>query len=172
MPFDPQLIREDDSDFSGELKLPDDFALMAEQLSDDAARLAAAYPPPTLVVTRFSGFANRLKPVTTNKWLTRSFAGTALAIGLVAISLVAMNANLHKDDSVATPSAPSPIAGPAVDLGGKPLGSYLATNPPSSADPKIPVTPASYLGDASGPELEALMDLWEQDQPAVRSLSF
>jgi hypothetical protein len=102
--------------------------------------------------------------------MMRTFAGTALAVGLVTISLVAMNP--RNEGNLATPTSPSPTAGPAVDLGDKPLGSLLATSPKSSADPKIPVTPASYLGDASGPELEALMDLWEQDQPKVRSLSF
>jgi len=153
MPFDPKIIAGDDAfDSDAELKLPANLALMAEQLGDDAARLAATYPP-KFVATRFSGFTNRLKPVTTSGWLTRSLAGTALAAGLVTISLVASNAYrpLHDNDPV-----------PAV---------LRETSSPDGSD-QVPVTPASWLGDTSGPELEALMDLWEQEKPAVRSLSF
>ena len=40
MPFDPNIIREEDAGFEGDLKLPDDLALMAEQLGDDGAKAA------------------------------------------------------------------------------------------------------------------------------------
>ncbi len=171
MPFDPKLIRDDDTNFEGDLKLPDDLVLMAQQLGDDANRLAATYPPPRpqLVVTRFSGL--------TNVWFTRSLAGTALAAGLVAISLLAWNSRF-----LPTGERPASVG----RLGG--LGestdttvpshrpAYAVRPPPAHESPspsgQVPVTPASWLGDASGPELEALMDLWEQDQPAIRSLSF
>ncbi|MBC7855570.1 MAG: hypothetical protein IAF94_19240 [Pirellulaceae bacterium] len=153
MPFDPQLIRDDDADFSGELKLPGDLAFMSEQLVDDAARLAAAYPPPKPAVLAVAS-----RPITRRYvWLTRSLAGTALAVGLVTISLVAMNAR-HQPGK----ATPAPNSGLVVN--------HSPQVP--TAEPRIPVTPASYLGDASGPELEALMDLWEQDQPKERSLSF
>src|SRR6185436_9205414 len=146
MPFDPKLIRDEgDAGFEGDLKLPDDFALLGEQLGDDAARLAAAYPPPAAKVVPVVAASRQRR----GAWMMRTFAGTALAVGLVTISLVAMNP--RKVGNLATPTAPSTTAGPAVDLGDKPLGSLLATSPKSPSDPKIPVTPASYLGDASGP---------------------
>ncbi len=164
MPFDPNIIREDDASFEGDLKLPDDLALMAEQLGDDAARLAATYPPPVPAVLAVSRQVSAVQSRRTS-WLTRSLAGTALAAGLVTISLVASNSyrpqNLNRPLPVTNPS-PVPRA----------LVVHEAPTPKGSQPQKIPVTPASWLGDTSGPELEALMDLWEHDQPAAGSLSF
>ena len=165
MPFDPKLIREDDASFEGgDLKLPDDLALMGEQLGDDAARLAACYPPPmpsVLAVSRQKSAALSRR----TSWLTRSLAGTALTAGLVTISLVASNSYRPQDANHSLPQvAPSPVS--------RALVVHEAPAPKGTQPQKIPVTPASWLGDTSGPELEALMDLWEQDQPAVRSLSF
>ena len=158
MPFDPKLIREEDADFGGDsLKLPDDLAFLAEQLGDDAARLSATYPP-KFVVTCLSGITNRQEPTTTLRWLNRSLAGTALATGLVAISLLATNFY------AGVTNKPTPVSGERKLAG--------STDVPDPSQPPIPVTPASWLGETSGPEMEALMDLWEHDQPAVRSLSF
>ena len=124
MPFDPKLIRDEgDAGFEGDLKLPDDFALLGEQLGDDAARLAAAYPPPVVKVVPVVAASRHRR----GAWMMRTFAGTALAVGLVTISLVAMNVNQQKHGNVATPSAPSPTAGQAGDLGGKPLGSSFVS---------------------------------------------
>jgi hypothetical protein len=164
MPFDPKLIREDDANFEGDLKLPDDLALMAEQLGDDANRLAALYPPPMPTVLAVSRPRTSV-PSRRSSWLTRSLAGTALAVGLVTISLVAMNSHQPQDASTKLPSGSA--SSPAT-------GSLVVHEPPVARlkQPRVPVTPASWLGDTSGPELEALMDLWEKDQPAVRSLSF
>ncbi|MFN0018304.1 MAG: hypothetical protein ACKVP0_08600 [Pirellulaceae bacterium] len=162
MPFDPKLIRDDDANFEGDLQLPDDLALMAQQLGDDAARLAATYPPPMPVVL---ADARQVAPRRKNAWLMRSLAGTALAVGLVTISVVALNTQQPPDANLATPKI--------VDRS-PPAGSLVVHESPvtRSNPPTVPVTPASWLGDTSGPELEALMDLWEKDQPAVRSLSF
>lgn len=166
MPFDPRLISEDDADFdaAADLQLPADLALMAEQLGDDAARLAATYPPPVLQRRTEHCSVPRKATNRASVWLTRSLAGTALAAGLVTISLVASNSFWPLGTNQKLPlAAPSPSS---VDL-----ARYKAPSPRIN-QPQVPVTPASWLGDTSGPELEALMDLWEQDQPAVRSLSF
>ena len=162
MPFDPKLIREDNASFEGDLQLPDDLALMAQQLGDDAARLAATYPPPMPAVL---ASVRQVAPRRKNAWLMRSLAGTALAAGLVTISLVAWNTQQPNDANLATPKI--------VDQS-PPARSLVVHESPvtQSNPPTVPVTPASWLGDTSGPELEALMDLWEKDQPAVRSLSF
>ena len=164
MPFDPKLIREEDAGFEGDLKLPDDLALMAEQLGDDAARLAATYPPPVPAVLAVSREASAAQSRRTS-WLTRSLAGTALAAGLVTISLVASNSYRPQNANHPLPAtAPSPVS--------RALVVHESPALKGSQPQRIPVTPASWLGDTSGPELEALMDLWEQDQPAIRSLSF
>jgi hypothetical protein len=164
MPFDPKLIHEDDANFEGDLQLPDDLALMGQQLGDDAARLAASYPPPVLATLAVS----RQELIPTSRylsWVVRSLVGTALATGLVTISLVALNSNQLPNANYEVPAAatPSPAAGALV----------IQVAPANRNDrSSVPVTPASWLSDTSGPELEALMDLWEQDQPAIRSLSF
>ena len=169
MPFDPRLISEDDADFdaAADLQLPADLALMAEQLGDDAARLAATYPPPVpAVIAAVSRQKTDVPSVSRrNAWLTRSLAGTALAAGLITISLVASNSYRPQNANHPLPAAAS---SPAIDS----LVAHEPATPKSTQPQKILVTPASWLGDTSGPELEALMDLWEQDQPAVRSLSF
>jgi hypothetical protein len=164
MQFDPKLIREDDANFEGDLQLPDDLALMAQQLGDDAARLAATYPPPMPAVLAVSR-PKTAAPSRQSSWLMRSLAGTALAAGLMTISVVALNTQQPPDTNLATPKI--------VDRS-PPAGSLVMHESPvtRSNPPTVPVTPASWLGDTSGPELEALMDLWEKDQPAVRSLSF
>lgn len=164
MPFDPKLVHDDDVNFEGDLQLPDELALMAEQLGDDAARLAASYPPPlpaTLTVSR----QNSILPSRDSSWVVRSLVGTALAAGLVTISLVALNSSQPRDANHADLAVDNPL--PAA-------GAMVVHDVPANRNnqPLVPVTPASWLGDTSGPELEALMDLWEQDQPAVRSLSF
>jgi hypothetical protein len=165
MPFDPNIVREDDASFEGDLKLPDDLALMGEQLGDDAARLAAAYLPPVPAVLAAVSRQEKVTQSRRTSWLTRSLAGIALAAGLVTISLVASNSYRPQNANRSLPVvAPSPASGSLVE--------HEAPAPKDSQPQKIPVTPASWLGDTSGPELEALMDLWEQDQPAIRSLSF
>lgn len=166
MPFDPNIIREEDASFEGDLKLPDDLALMAEQLGDDAVRLAATYPPPVSAVPAASREASAAQSSSRRKaWLTRSLAGTALAAGLVTISLVASNSYRPQSANHPLPATASPVSRALVV-------NEKASTPTSTEPQKIPVTPASWLGDTSGPELEALMDLWEQDQPAAGSLSF
>lgn len=162
MPFDPKLIREEDANFEGDLQLPDDLALMAQQLGDDATRLAACYPPP---VPSVLATVRHVAPRQKNAWLMRSLAGIALTTGLVTISLLAWNSRQQQDANHALPAAAATL--PA-------SGSLIVHEGPAARNnlPTVPVTPASWLGDTSGPELEALMDLWEKDQPAVRSLSF
>jgi len=163
MPFDPKLIPEDNAGFEGDLKLPDDLAVMAEQLGEDAARLAATYPP------RRRTELCSVQPVPSRRsstWLARSLAGTALAAGLVTISLVAMN-SYQPDEQPAAVRSSGDENGNTQAQPHRPA--HAGRSP---AEREIPVTPASWLGDTSGPELEALMDLWEQDQPKVRSLSF
>lgn len=174
MPFDPKLIREDDASFEGDLQLPDDLALMAQQLGDDATRLAATYPPPMPAVL---ASAQQVAPRRKNAWLMRSLAGTALAVGLVTISVLASN-SYNKVTGERPASAGRSLG--AGENGGKDMQphqpAYAVRSPLAHESPsppsQVPVTPASWLGDTSGPELEALMDLWERDQPAVRSLSF
>src|SRR4051812_20505473 len=81
MPFDPKIIRSDDGavDPHTELHLPDDFSLLAEQLTDDANRLAACYPPrePEKLVM----LSKKLSRGGGSVWLVRSLAGGSLAGG-------------------------------------------------------------------------------------------
>lgn len=155
MPFDPKIFRENDADFdaAADLQLPADLALMAEQLGDDAARLAACYPPPVPAVIQPAARLATPSSRRMSYWLSRSLAGIALAMALVAISLVAPNAYRPRPGNDSMPAA--------------------VTEVPSSLDSnRVPVTTASWLGDTTGPELEALMDLWAQENREKASLSF
>jgi hypothetical protein len=155
MPFDPKIIRENDADLdaTADLQLPADLALMAEQLGDDAARLAACYPPPVPAAIQPAAHLATPNSRRMGYWLSRSLAGTALAMALVAISLVAPKAYRPRPGNNFLPAAVHEVP-----------------SPPNSV--RVPVTTASWLGDTTGPELEALMDLWAQENREKASLSF
>ena len=161
MQFDPKIVPPDEGIFAqDDLKLPDDLALMGQQLADDAARLASCYPARqpdhVIAIQETSRPGARL-------WLSGTVAGSLLAVSLLAISLLAPSFLPLERPGKESPAA-SPASAPEVAI-------HPALPPDASREP-IPVTPASWLGDTSGPELEALMDLWERDQHEVASLSF
>jgi len=151
MRFDPKLIRSDEPPLAadGELKLPDDLAALAEQLGDDAAHLAACYPP-----ARTANFPQPLPA-----WRRKRFAattamlcGSALAVVLVmavvmwrSAAPIAIEANSNKPDR-------------------RPQSSFTSV----SAGPHAAVS----LTDLSSPELEALLDLMEREPGHTMSVSF
>ena len=157
MQFDPKIVHPDEGIFAqDDLKLPDDLALMGEQLADDAARLASSYPArlPSQLAT-----PHQEAPRKGGRWLSGTLTGGLLAVALVSVSLVGTSFFRAKKPGNEPPTPSTAVA----------VSEALA--PDASHEP-IPVTPASWLGDTSGPELEALMDLWERDQHEVATLSF
>ncbi|MDX1945006.1 MAG: hypothetical protein SFU86_06335 [Pirellulaceae bacterium] len=179
MPFDPKLIHPDEPPVNGagDLELPDDLSALAEQLTDDAAHLAASYPAelvPAELVPAVSQAAAVARPAIQSpaRRGLRSRTGVALLTAAVAAGLaislsvpLAVSqwpASSAGNPSVATapPAAPEAEAPPAA---------------PNQGDEPVPIKSAAprsqtvlSLTELSGPELEALLDL----QPVSASVSF
>jgi hypothetical protein len=152
MPFDPKLIPADDAPLlpSGEIDLPADLAALGEQLRDDAQHLARRYPAGGDVVA-VRPAASRTRPWTKIAVLATSGLATALAV-VVAVQVVGPLGNRRQ-------------AMPAVGGGAEHQPIVAADRAASKATESIPATspPTISLTELSGPELEALIDLWQRE---------
>jgi hypothetical protein len=170
MPFDPKLIHPDDAPLlpGGELALPDELAHLAEQLRDDAAHLASRYPAESFGARAAGDYLSEHMPARNASWVR----STAIAGALLAsvASLVV---------SVSVQWFPTSGAGPTGN------GLVRAPSAPNSAVPRVPLSveapipslvPATTtlsLGELSGPEREALLDLWHSEgSNSAASVSF
>lgn len=200
MRFDPKIVRPDEAIFDqdGELELPDELACLVDQLSDDAKRLEQAYParrmqevapsPAMQVVVAPSGRSDR-------KMLWRSLAGASLASVLLAVCVLNVEPWRIRRTGSSAPQPSGPIGHSTTgalmtNVATKPARSAVATlDPPVfpgptsdqllyeyhlqyGASPRPEASPTSWLGETTGPELEALMDLWERDEPKITTVSF
>lgn len=165
MPFEPQLIHPEDPPLTpdGELQLPGDLAALAEQLGDDSRHLAARYPaarprgplaPRAAMpqVTLAAGGAN------SHRWQKATIlAGSSLATLLFCLVAIQQFASGVK---------PGPIEMAARATA--PAGTAVATPRPAVAPAAVmavpSISPTISLGDLSGPELEAVFDLWQRGQ--------
>jgi hypothetical protein len=163
MPFDPRLIHPDEPPLrpDGELDLPADLAALAEQLGDDAAHLSACYPadraPQVALAAELVQSAGRIKR---QHWF-RSVAviGTGLAtVAALGISLIIAAQQTPKTNRPRQPVAIAPNSVPD------------STSPSES----FPVSTSATLsvGELSGPELEALLDLLDNEPRSMASISF
>ncbi len=160
----------------GELDLPDDLALMGEQLADDAQRLAASYPPPTSPAREVAAVASaspRQRPLS----MVVSIAGGVLALGLlVGLAIQSIQRPVQPDpaagttgETLAVNEAPVPIAESAPEPSAR-----ERVIPAVSSGSTPPLTPAVWERGVTGPEMEGLMDLQRIDDLAIdiESLEF
>lgn len=185
MPFEPKIIRPSEppelvaaarwTDEEFEARLPGELEFLAAQLRDDAAQLASIYPAgETIVGNALRGVPeanetpNRRSPRRTV--LAWSAVGTLASVTLaVVVALPWMlpeenggSANLA-NTKLNTDNEYTPVENREPDLTrlvqavvDKSAAHDLGT--PASAS-----TPAVFLQNVSGPELEGLFDLWEED---------
>jgi hypothetical protein len=164
MPFEPNLIHPDDPPLSpdGELQLPADLAALAEQLGDDARHLATRYPAARGSLAR-GPLAPRAESPQVNlaalsapspRWPKAAIlAGSSLAtllFCLIAIQQFGNGTNL------------APLA--TANRTTAPASSPLPASVPTTVIAVPSISPTISLGDLSGPELEAVFDLWERGQ--------
>jgi hypothetical protein len=156
MPFDPKLIQPDDAPLrdGGEIDLPADLAALGEQLRDDALHLAALYP------TRAELAANRPEPASARRspgdsggglrvWKKVAvLAGSALATVLAGVVAMQMMTSPRANLDVA--EAP-------------PARRNNSHEPAAEISTTISPGPTISLTELSGPELEALLDLWQRE---------
>jgi hypothetical protein len=171
MPFDPRLIHPDEPPLrpDGELDLPADLAALAEQLGDDAAHLSACYSadydnadrvPQVALAAELVRSAGRIKR---HHWFrSAAVVGTGLAtVVALGISLIIAAQQAPQTDGPSHPLAIAPV--PRSE---RPLSTSAAW-----VDP-LPAAPALSVGELSGPELEALLDLLDSEPRSMASISF
>ena len=164
MPFKPHLIHPEEPPLTpdGELELPADLAALAEQLGDDARHLAARYPAthgplacrplaPRAEASQVNLAAGTAGP---RRWSKAAvLAGSSLATVLVCLFAIQQFGSDSKPGPsalAARPAAPAALTQPA-------LAPAAAIGVPSFG-------PTISLGELSGPELEAVFDLWQRGQ--------
>jgi hypothetical protein len=182
--FDPNYIPGEDAPLldGGEIDLPDDLLELAAQLRDDAAYLAERYPADLSARSASEGrlvaseSSPELETVRQTSADPRSRIGLKVvtAIGSMAAALaitVAVSPMFWHDaaannNSVAV--SPPAAAAPATS-------DIIIHEPTTPGGPRIgqlPWAPTPAIGEVTGPELEGLLDLWQNDeQPAETRIS-
>ena len=200
MPFDSQPVRSDEaySQRDCQLELPDDLALMGEQLRDDAQRLASSYPArlgPVVDLAAAVVAASQAsrRPARRRDLIISSAVGGLVALGLLAMFTLGQGSFLGRAErKITVPGTATIDHQPAADSDAG-AGHALAAAPrlvPPPADsiaalPGELLTPASFSGampsvtpavlssGITGPEMEAWMDLRQDELQTNRdSLEF
>ena len=193
MPFEPKIYNNDDGaqakaapgnsvpeapvwNDAELLDLPDDLAMLADQLRDDAAYVAARHPADASSEQRELAWKEFVDSKTTTahpprRWRWAS-AAAALAI-VVALGSWLTYANFFGSPESETIIAAESNTGPAVvveaTVPAKSIESSEAIYPPNSELPgdQPRLIPASFLQDVSGPELDGMLDLLEDDEAGL-----
>ncbi|HZL89776.1 MAG TPA: hypothetical protein VFB96_15530 [Pirellulaceae bacterium] len=193
MRFDSQPVPGDEAypARDGQLELPDDLALMGEQLRDDAQRLASSYPahagPVVEVVAALQSAASPRRA--RRDLLVSGAVGGLVALVLLVMFTVGLGNFVQRGDRQTAPpqTADNHRATNAADktttLAAAPreepdaksivaLPGELLT--PASFTGAVPaVTPAVLTSGITGPEMEAWMDLRQDELETDRdSLEF
>jgi hypothetical protein len=167
MRFDPKLIHPDEAPLlpSGDIDLPADLAALGEQLRDDAAHLAARYS------AEDGELAAGLAPaVRSRKWIRiAALAGTAAAALVVTVIGIDQFGRIDRTAPVVAVRPPSAVPHRTVPYDAVPADhAAVKVSTPSSAE--FPALGGSMttvsLTDLSGPEFEALLDLWQREPKA------
>ena len=160
MPFEPRLVHPDDPAWSdaacddeGELALPPDLALLAEQLTADAVYIAERH-------TAAARTTSPLPATSEGSWRR----GLTAAVVLLAVS-----AGIARWTSWPTPlqtAGPATVQGDRIRL--------VNDHRQVTSDRKQPADsplPAYFFQGLSGPEQEGLLDLLEEESTRQSSLS-
>jgi hypothetical protein len=156
MPFDPRVIPPGEPPLSGdgELKLPRELAALAQQLGEDAAHLAACYPPRPIDLHERAAQAAGWR----RRTVILAGSGAALALILLVVSLA------WRGVPPASVDRPELAAAASSETDRQP-------NQPARRATAAARTTVS-LAELSGPELEALLDLIERDPDKLTGVSF
>jgi hypothetical protein len=157
-PDDHPVPEELDQEFL-EQELPADFAALGEQLGADAQRLASVYPacqPPLELIAALGGEAQRPSLARQMIGLASAAAGILLLLGLIGFALSPV--------WLAQPPADSPAVNPPTEL--------VHQRAPNQLPELQPVSYRPALVDMNGPELEGLLDLWQEQPQPESTISF
>ena len=174
MPFDPEFVAPNESaagEFD-EAAWPDQLSVLADQLRDDAVHLASAYPASNGTANDDAQVAS-VERKKSNPWKRALVIGGTLAsVLLVVVTLP------HLGNKGSTRSSDEIVAPREVDVKREVSSAVTASvdklkferseNPTAS---NVEFTPSFLLLDATGPELEGLLDLLEHEETGEETLS-
>lgn len=168
-------------DEAGDVMLSDDLAALGDHLRSEADMLAAQYPArSTEEDVRMQAARSDARPAGARGYRC---AAAAVAVLLLAIAAwPAMNRLMRQSSdtrSLVTESLSEPSPSRNVDDGSSTTRTGHSTDVTGvdvqtadyHGEPSVESTPAVFLQDVSGPELEGLLDLWEQEPSAASSVS-
>ena len=154
-------------------ELPADFAALGEQLQSDAKRLGQVYPacrPPLELMDALAKAPRRT-------WLRRhvlGVTGSAAAVLLVAsLAVIAFAPRVLVKGSL--DRAVVPETQPAVNTPAVPELVEIPAPRQATAMTEPAVRPISYhpaAAEFTGPELEGLLDLWQEQPQAPARIAF
>lgn len=146
--------------------LPADFEALGEQLQADAQRLSSVYPacrPPLELIDALGTVRNRW-------WLSRpvvarisTAAALVLVAGLIAFAVSPIWLPSGVTERAVSPTLHTPVAAtPAA-------AEFVNAN----ANPELqPVSYRPAMVEFNGPELEGLLDLWNEQPRAAATIAF
>lgn len=141
-----------------EQELPADFAALGEQLSVDAQRLSGVYPackPPLELIEALGGESRRASLPRQIVALASAAAGILLMLGLIGFAL-----------------SPAWLTQPAATQVVNPPAALVHQTAPRELPEVQPVSYRPALADMNGPELEGLLDLYQEQSPPGSTISF
>lgn len=157
MRFERKLVVPEDppENEQGELELPDDLAMLAAQLEDDARSLSGMFP-----AKRFedqSAVANH--PAVDAKESTNWLLAASLVTAACLVIAAGMWWRIESRAVQVVLPAKDPTKVAVDGSGGEDIPASDLKNPNSNAIENMAPMPAMFLKDFSGPELEGLYDL-------------
>ena len=156
MQYKPKFLSGSDRR-SREVDLPADLELLGEQLTDDAAFLAKAFP------------ASPVKSQSTRS--VRFLLPSTIAAAVVLFAAGVWSIGLW-GDWASQPASPTSavVSTPSNGASTSPAVLTEVTNNPTEAD--VEAAPAIWFYELNAPEQEALLDWWEQEGSGNCELSF
>jgi hypothetical protein len=157
MRFDPKLIPQEKPPWTAdrELSLPDDFTELGGQLQEEAARLAAIFPPKQCTVLSVAGSASRF----------RSVAKRAVLSSLALVAIASAGVAVWRSGG-GQPRTNDSAQAPILERGA------AAPSSPGFSETTKSLGSGVSLAELSGPEWEAVLDLMESDSEPITGVSF
>ncbi len=154
--------------------LPADFEALGEQLQADAARLSSVYPacrPPLELI-------DALGAVPSRRWLSRTVvarlstaAALVLVAGLIGFAVSPVWLPSGVTERAVPPKLSTPIA--AIPAAAESVEMTFPSSPLSFGNPDLlPISYRPAVLEFNGPELEGLLDLWNEQPRAAATISF
>jgi hypothetical protein len=183
--FTPKIVPEEDAGPTepqfpdeGELDLPGELTLLADRLSREAAMLAERYPadePPALPqaevrLAESEATQRTAAPSAADRGHAGRFFGPALAILLlISASAAVVWYGMNNGESEQTGSDHSAWS---VSFRPDTSPAQVTENTPAITNPApASLSPASFVHELTGPEMEGLLDLLEREETGDSRLS-